>query len=209
MGLSDAAARMARGIQREGLGGAARVVRQRHHEDRVRRRLSDGPATVELGVGVRFLGDLVVKGPGRVVIGDHCVFRPGRTTSIEVLSPEAVVVLGEHCSVNGAALTASEGIRVGPWCLLARSWFVDTDFHSIQRDRRRPGTTVAGAPIGLGRNVWVATGAYVYKGVTIGDHSVVGAGSHVRRDVPADVVVIGNPAEIVSHLDPDIPGPPW
>jgi bifunctional N-acetylglucosamine-1-phosphate-uridyltransferase/glucosamine-1-phosphate-acetyltransferase GlmU-like protein len=196
-------------MREHGFGATTRAARLHLHQRQVRRRLADGPATVEVGEGVRFLGDLVVSGPGQVVIGDHCVFRPGRATTIEVLSPDAVVELGDHCSVNGAALTATEEIRVGPWSLLARSWFVDTDFHSIQRDRRRPGVTAAGAPIELGRNVWVATGAYIYKGVTIGDHSVVGAGSHVRRDVPADVVVIGNPAVVVSHLDPEVPGPPW
>lgn len=180
------------------------------HEERVRRQLDRGSTRVELGVGVRFLGDLIVQGAGRVVIGDHCTFRPApAATSIQVLTPDAVVEIGDHSSLNGTALTAHHGITIGPWCLLARSWFVDTDFHSIQRDRRRPGVSVEGAPITLGRNVWVATGVYVYKGVTIGDHSVVGAGSHVRRDVPADVVVIGNPAEVVSHLNPHVPGPPW
>jgi acetyltransferase-like isoleucine patch superfamily enzyme len=54
----------------------------------------------------------------------------------------------------------------------------------------------------LERGVWIGDSAIVCKGVRIGENSVVGAGSVVRKDVPPNVVVIGNPAEIVKHLDP-------
>ena len=51
-----------------------------------------------------------------------------------------------------------------------------------------------GEPISIGDDVWIGGGAIVLGGVTIGDRAVVGAGSVVTRDVPADVVVAGNPA---------------
>ena len=57
----------------------------------------------------------------------------------------------------------------------------------------------------LGDNVWVGDHATVLKGVTIGDNSVVAARAVVTSDVPANVVVAGNPAKVVKTLDPDTP----
>ena len=57
----------------------------------------------------------------------------------------------------------------------------------------------------LGDNVWLGGGAKVLKGVTIGENSVVAAGAVVTRDVPANVVVAGNPAQVVKELDPETP----
>ena len=50
--------------------------------------------------------------------------------------------------------------------------------------------------------VWIGGGAIVLAGVTIGDRSVIGAGTVVTKDVPSDVVVVGNPAKIVRRLTP-------
>jgi maltose O-acetyltransferase len=55
-------------------------------------------------------------------------------------------------------------------------------------------------PILLGRNVWIGAGAIICPGVTVGDNSVVGAGSVVVRDVPANVVVAGNPCRLLREL---------
>jgi maltose O-acetyltransferase len=57
-------------------------------------------------------------------------------------------------------------------------------------------------PIVIGDDVWIGGGAIILAGVSIGDRAVIGAGSVVTRDVPADVVVVGNPAKIVRRLTP-------
>jgi len=56
-------------------------------------------------------------------------------------------------------------------------------------------------PVRIGNNVWVGGQAIICPGVTIGDNSVIGAGSIVIRDVPANVVVAGNPAKIIRYMD--------
>ena len=58
----------------------------------------------------------------------------------------------------------------------------------------------AGAPITIGDNVWIGGGAIVLAGVSIGDNSIVGAGAVVTRDVPANVVAVGNPARVVREV---------
>jgi carbonic anhydrase/acetyltransferase-like protein (isoleucine patch superfamily) len=57
-------------------------------------------------------------------------------------------------------------------------------------------------PVHIGDNVWLGDHATVLKGVTIGDNSVVAARAVVTRDVPANVIVAGNPAKVVKELDP-------
>ena len=57
------------------------------------------------------------------------------------------------------------------------------------------------APVTIGRNVWIGTRAIILPGVTIGDHSVIGAGAVVSRDVPDRAVVVGSPARIVSRFE--------
>jgi maltose O-acetyltransferase len=81
----------------------------------------------------------------------------------------------------------------------------DLDGHPLDADERRAGQpTPASAvrPVEIGDDVWVGTGALILKGVTVGPRSVVAARAVVTADVPADVVVAGNPARVVRHLKP-------
>jgi len=56
-------------------------------------------------------------------------------------------------------------------------------------------------PIIIGDNVWLGGGAIVCPGVTIGENTVVGAGAVVTKDLPANVVAVGNPARVIRTLD--------
>ena len=58
-----------------------------------------------------------------------------------------------------------------------------------------------GAPVSIGSNVWIGGGALILPGVSIGDNSVVGSGSVVTRDLPDNVLAMGNPARVVRQLD--------
>jgi maltose O-acetyltransferase len=58
----------------------------------------------------------------------------------------------------------------------------------------------AAKPIVIGDNVWIGSGAIVLAGVTVGKNSVIGAGAVVTKDVPANVVVVGNPAKVVKTI---------
>jgi len=75
----------------------------------------------------------------------------------------------------------------------------DSDFHELHPDRRRGGTPKM-APVELAENVFVGDGALILKGVTVGAHSVIGAGSVVTSSVPEGVIVAGNPAKVVREL---------
>ena len=55
-------------------------------------------------------------------------------------------------------------------------------------------------PVRIGRNCWIGAGAMILPGVTIGDNTVIGAGSVVNRDIPANVVAVGNPCRVLRQI---------
>lgn len=57
------------------------------------------------------------------------------------------------------------------------------------------------APVKIGNNVWIGGGVIILPGVTIGDNSVIGAGSVVARSIPADCVAVGNPCRVIRQIN--------
>lgn len=93
-----------------------------------------------------------------------------------------------------AEIRIGDNFQAGPGVQLL------TPQHPLDAIARRGEETAR--PIVIGDDVWIGGGAIVLAGVTVGDRSVIGAGSVVTRDVPSDVVVVGNPAKIVRRLTP-------
>jgi acetyltransferase-like isoleucine patch superfamily enzyme len=152
---------------------------------------------VTLGKGVRIKGSFIVKGRVRVEIGDYA--RLGKKVSI---TGSGHVSIDKNVSVNGTWIGCETSITISEDCLISDCFIQDTDFHNLDPQLRHcpPGPKVS-APITLERNVWVGARATVMKGVSIGENSVIGLGSVVRKSVPANVVVIGNPQQIVKHFN--------
>jgi maltose O-acetyltransferase len=90
-------------------------------------------------------------------------------------------------------------IAIGARCWLASCVQLLAATHPIDPIPRRDGWEY-GAPITLADNVWLGGGVIVCPGVTIGEHTVVGAGAVVTRDLPAGVVAYGNPARVVREI---------
>jgi maltose O-acetyltransferase len=86
-------------------------------------------------------------------------------------------------------------IEIGDDVQIAPAVQLLTATHPLDPAVRRSGLE-GGKPIRLGDNVWIGGGAIVLPGVTVGHDAVIGAGSVVTRDVPAGVVVVGNPARV-------------
>ena len=116
------------------------------------------------------------------------------------------VRLGKRAFVNGncvfldcAEIIVGDDFQCGPGVQLL------TPEHPLDAAERRAGIEWA-RTIRIGHDVWIGGGAIVLAGVTIGDRVVIGAGSVVTRDVPSDVVVVGNPARVVRRIEPSPPG---
>lgn len=90
------------------------------------------------------------------------------------------------------------GLDIGDDVLIGPNVSIITSSHPIEPSRRRDG--VIAAPIVIQRNVWIAAGATIIGGVTVGENSVVAAGSVVTKDVPPDTLVGGNPASVIRSI---------
>jgi maltose O-acetyltransferase len=90
-------------------------------------------------------------------------------------------------------------VTIGDRTQIASAVQILTADHPLDPDLRRTGVE-NGRPVSLGANVWIGAGAILCPGVSVGDDSVIGAGSVVTRDVPAGVLAFGNPCRVVRPL---------
>ncbi|WP_440901587.1 sugar O-acetyltransferase [Actinosynnema sp.] len=123
-----------------------------------------------------------------------------------VVKPPLFVDYGENIRIGARTfvnynLTALDvaPITIGEDCQFGPGVQLLTPTHPVEPEPRRDKLEAA-KPITIGDNVWLGGGVVVCPGVTIGDNSVIGAGAVVTRDVPANVVAVGNPARVVREI---------
>ncbi|NMH68249.1 sugar O-acetyltransferase [Bacillus sp. RO3] len=91
-------------------------------------------------------------------------------------------------------------VRFGDNCMLAPGVQIYTATHPLHPAERNSGMEYA-KPITFGNNVWIGGNAVINPGVTVGDNAVIASGAVVTKDVPENVVVGGNPARVLKHLE--------
>jgi maltose O-acetyltransferase len=96
-------------------------------------------------------------------------------------------------ALDVAKITIGDDVQIGPNVQLL------TATHPIEPEPRRA-KWEGSQPIAIGNNVWLGGGVIVCPGVSIGENTVVGAGAVVVRDLPANVVAVGNPARVIRKL---------
>lgn len=116
-------------------------------------------------------------GQGRIKIGDYVLISPGS----RIAAGDEIIIGDSVMMANGVHIT-------------------DSDWHGIYDRSKRSDES---HPVHIHDNVWLGDHCVVLKGVTIGENSVVAANSVVAKDVPANVIVAGNPAKVVKELDPE------
>lgn len=136
---------------------------------------------------------------GTITIGDKFLFFSTTVRSEMVAHADGRIEIGNGVFINyGASISAHQLVRIGEGCQLGSYvCLMDNDYHCVE-DRSRPGES---KPIQLGRNVWLGVRVIVLKGVTIGDNAVIGAGSVVTHDIPANSVAAGVPARVVRTFE--------
>lgn len=106
----------------------------------------------------------------------------------------------ENVFINFGAVFLDGGtIRIGANTLLAPGVHIYTARHPLNIADRREWEDCK--PVVIGKDCWIGGHTTILPGITIGDRAVVGAGSVVTKDVPADTLVVGNPARIVKKLN--------
>jgi acetyltransferase-like isoleucine patch superfamily enzyme len=153
---------------------------------------------VEVGSMPYLRGRLpLITNSGRMSVGDSFRADGLQFRSHFDTGPDGFLEIGDGVFVNrGVALHASQHVRIGDNVFVGDlSAIYDSNFHEVE-----PGRGVEVKPVHIGRNVWIGRAAIVLPGVSIGDHSVVAAGSVVTRSVPEGALVGGNPARQLREL---------
>lgn len=105
---------------------------------------------------------------------------------------------GVYCNFN-LTLVDDTHVYVGDHTMFAPGVIVATAAHPIL-PRLREDVYQYNMPVHIGKNCWLGAGVIVMPGVTIGDNSVIGAGSVVTKDIPANVVAMGVPCRVVREI---------
>ncbi|MFL5904436.1 MAG: acyltransferase [Solirubrobacteraceae bacterium] len=160
------------------------------------------------------LSGVVLLGHGRleaeIRVGDLCDL-DGRWV---LLRPEARVEIGSRSELNaGCVLDCVSGIAIGDDVLVAAEVYIaDHDSHSAdwevrrrdhldRREGRRDWSLVPQAPVRIEDKAWIGRRAMIFKGVTVGEGAIVGAGSVVTRSVPPWTLVAGVPARELRMVE--------
>lgn len=183
------------------------------------------PITRQMGVlyltaaGVRFGKGLRLYGlPGaylyrnsEIVLGDNVTLRSrskgnaiGVNHEVILRTQEvgAIIQVGNRVGMSGGAICAKEKVIIGDDVLIGANVVIsDNDFHSVDSVARRNKENCCTAKcVIIENNVWIGADAYICKGVTIGENSIIGAKSVVTKSIPKNCIAAGVPARVIKTL---------
>ena len=147
----------------------------------------------------------------KVNIGKHFEFvarMPKSTCGWEgrlIVAENAFLEIGENTGCSSTTICCFQHIKIGSNVKIgAGTLIMDTNFHSIDwQEGRRESEMVTNkktSPVIIGDDVFIGARTIINKGVTIGERSIVAAGSVVVKDIPADEIWGGNPAKFIKKL---------
>lgn len=140
----------------------------------------------------------------KIRIGKNCRFRSKVTSNliginhkciISTMNENAKIIIGDNCGFSGVVIGAfieisiDDNVLVGANCLIT-----DSNWHLQDHRSGQP------KKIKICKNVWIGYGSIILKGVTIGENSIIGAGSVVVNDIPPNVIAAGNPCKIIRDI---------
>jgi len=112
------------------------------------------------------------------------------------------ISIGDRSYMNfGCVILDCAKVDIGENVLFGPNVQLYSATHPTDPQLRLEGKEYA-LPIRIGNNVWIGGGAIILPGVTIGDHTTIGAGSVVTKSIPPCVVAVGNPCRVIKHVAP-------
>jgi acetyltransferase-like isoleucine patch superfamily enzyme len=147
-----------------------------------------------------------ITGKGDILIGDDvtvdgkCVFH-----FASMCTAHPTLRIGNRSYIaNNCRFTVGKEITIGDDCQIASEvWIFDSPGHPVDPLTRRAGEPPASEdvkPVKICNNVWIGRRCIIFPGVTVGDSSIIVAGSVVMSDVPANTMVAGNPARKIGPV---------
>ena len=130
-------------------------------------------------------------------IGEDCYIEP----PLHANMAGAYVHFGKNVYANFNLTLVDDGhIYVGDYTMIGPNVTIATAGHPILPELREKGYQY-NMEVHIGKNCWLGSGVVVLPGVTIGDNVVVGAGSIVTKDLPSNVVAVGNPCRVLREVN--------
>ncbi len=130
-------------------------------------------------------------------IGENCYIEPPFYSNMG----GAHVHLGKNVYCNfGVTMVDDTHIYIGDYTMFGPNVTVATAGHPILPELRQKGYQY-NAPVSIGRNCWIGAGALIMPGITIGDNVVIGAGSVVTKNIPSNVIAVGNPCKVLREVN--------
>lgn len=110
------------------------------------------------------------------------------------------LIVGDNVYINLNCTILDEApVEIGDHVLIAPNVQIYTATHPLNWEARAKGQEFA-KPVKIGSHSWIGGGVIICPGVSIGERTVIGAGSVVTRDIPDDVVAVGNPCKVIKKL---------
>lgn len=129
-------------------------------------------------------------------IGENCYIEPPFHSNFG----GSHVKLGRNVYANFNLTLVDDGlIEIGSFTMIGPNVTIATACHPISPELRRRGLQY-NKNVVIGENVWIGSGAIILPGVRIGDNSIIGAGSVVTRDIPSNVIAVGNPCKVLREI---------
>lgn len=138
-----------------------------------------------------------------LIIGSKVCLNGKNTFASPTVFEEPTLIIGDNTYIGYQnSFHVAKKITIGKNCMFSSNVLVqDNNGHPVPPSRRHERVSKEEVmPTYIGDNVWVGYQAYIGKGVNIGDNSIIGANAVVIHDVPANVIVAGNPAKIIKTI---------
>ena len=167
----------------------------------------------EIGKNLQVYGRIkIIGGRNKLHIGQNVILRSGIMTNplgggtqlVFAIGKDASLYIGNNVGISNTCirienpLIIEDNVNIGGDCKI-----YDTDMHSLNYEERVHliEEHIKSAPIKIERGAWIGAHSIILKGVTIGERSVVGAGSVVTKSIPNDQLWAGNPARYIRDLN--------
>lgn len=109
------------------------------------------------------------------------------------------IKIGKNVFINACCRFQDQGgIEIGDGSLIGHNTTIATLNHDFNPDKR---ANLHPSPVKIGKNVWIGSDCTILPGVEIGDGAVIGAGSIVTKNVPANSIAVGSPARVIKQIE--------
>lgn len=167
---------------------------------------------ISVGKNLKIKGLIYISNQGNIEIGNKVTINssllanpiaPNRCSFATTAG--AKIIIGDNVGISGAIIYSSAEIEIKENCYIGAGVKIfDTDFHSLNHTDRlnNKDSNVKSEKIKILRNSFIGSQAIILKGVTIGENSVIAAGSIVTRDIPSNEIWGGIPAKFINKNTP-------